>query len=144
MLYHPECCFRKFSLPNLRPLSPDRRQVRHHRLPGGAGHSPRHRGSLGQRGFGHLAAILRLYRVKYQGETHELRVHCPHRGQAAIAAQECRGSTILNNLRKSTACFHKKGTGCGFFYGVHIRWHCCGAKRPRLHLWGSCQPERAD
>ena len=25
---------------HLRPLSPDRRQVRHHRLPGGAGHPP--------------------------------------------------------------------------------------------------------
>lgn len=41
---------------HLRPLSPDRRQVRHHRLPGGAGHPPPDRGHLDPGGHGTFSA----------------------------------------------------------------------------------------
>ena len=77
MLYHPECCFRKFSLPNLRPLSPDRRQVRHHRLPGGAGHPPPDRGHLDPGGHGHSLRLLRQHRQSRPGQAHQRGVHRP-------------------------------------------------------------------
>ena len=77
MLYHPECCFRKFSLPNLRPLSPDRRQVRHHRLPGGAGHPSPDRGHLDPGGHGHSLRLLRQHRQPRPGQAHQRGVHRP-------------------------------------------------------------------
>ena len=47
---------------HLRPLSLDRRQVRHHRLPGGAGHPPPDRGHLDPGGHGHSLQLLRQHR----------------------------------------------------------------------------------
>ena len=49
--------------------------VRHHALPGGAGHPPRHRGGLGPGRPGHPAKILRLHRQQLQGKAHQLGIY---------------------------------------------------------------------
>ena len=62
---------------NFRPLSPDRRQVRHHRLPGGAGHPPPDRGHLDPGGHGHSLRLLRQHRQPRPGQAHQRGVHRP-------------------------------------------------------------------
>ena len=62
---------------HLRPLSPDRRQVRHHRLPGGAGHPPPDRGHLDPGGHGHSLRLLRQHRQPRPGQAHQRGVHRP-------------------------------------------------------------------
>ena len=49
------------------------REIRHHRLPGGACHPPCHRGGLGPGRPGHPAKILRLHRQQLQGKAHQFR-----------------------------------------------------------------------
>lgn len=62
---------------HLRPLSLDRRQVRHHRLPGGAGHPPPDRGHLDPGGHGHSLRLLRQHRQPRPGQAHQRGVHRP-------------------------------------------------------------------
>ena len=109
MLYHPECCFRKFSLPNLRPLSPDRRQVRHHRLPGGAGHPPPDRGHLDPGGHGHSLRLLRQHRQPRPGQAHQRGVHRPdcQRSPPANAGGRLAGRQDRQPTRPRLACIRK-------------------------------------
>ena len=53
-------------------ISPGGQDLPDHPIPGGAGHPPRHRGSLGQRRLGHPAKVFRLYGFQYQGKAHQL------------------------------------------------------------------------
>ena len=60
-------------------VPPGGENIPDHPFQSGKSHSPRNRGSLGQRWFGHLAKIFRLYRQQHQGKTHEFRIHRPDR-----------------------------------------------------------------
>ena len=74
------------------PLSRGGQALRHHTLPGGAGHPPRHRGGLGPGRPGDAAEIFRLYRFQYQGKAHQQRVHRHDRRPAPAApAQRTEG-----------------------------------------------------
>ena len=57
------------------PLPGGGQALQHHRLPGGAGHPPRHRGGLGPGRPGDPAKVLRIYRQQRQGQAHQLGVH---------------------------------------------------------------------
>ena len=52
------------------------KNVRDHAVARRAGHSPRHRGCMGQRRSRNAPALLRLYRVEYEGQADKFRVYC--------------------------------------------------------------------
>ena len=56
-----------------------------------AGHSPRHRGCMGQRRSRNAPALLRLYRVEYEGQADKFRVYCAHCRQTPTAVKKRTG-----------------------------------------------------
>ena len=76
-------------------LPPGGQNLPDHPQPGGTGHSPCHRGSLGPGRFGYSAKILRLYSIQHQRQAHQFGIHRPDCGQAAIAVKVSRGGAVL-------------------------------------------------
>ena len=69
---------------------------------------------VGSRRSGNAPALLRLHRVQHQGQAHELRVHRPHRGQAAIAAQKYeRRLTLIPRARAVRGFLRPESCGAG-------------------------------
>ena len=73
------------------PVPAGRQDVRDHAVARRAGHPPRHRGRVGQRRSRNAPALLRLYRVEYEGQADKFRVYRAHRRQAPIAAEKRSG-----------------------------------------------------
>ena len=60
-------------------VSPGGENLRHHAVPGRAGHPPRHWGGLGSWWSGHPAKVLRIHSEQYERQTHQFGVHRPYR-----------------------------------------------------------------
>ena len=80
------------------PVPPGGEDLPDHTQPGGARHPPRHRSSLGQRGFGYLAAVLWVYGQQYQGKTHDFGIHRADCRQTPAAVEIFRSGELLIHL----------------------------------------------